>query len=106
VFYFKFADADGNLTNTVQESGIVQVHIGHPGSKKIRMGMENENSQKCIKFKLTDIESGFDYVRIFYERVSTDESQAIVNNYFMIDQNFPITDNVCEILLTGSEPTV
>lgn len=106
VFYFKLSDSDGNLTNTVQESGIVQVHIGQPGSSKIRMGMQDENSEKCIKFKLTDIDSGFDYVRIFYERVSTDESQATVNNYFMIDQNFPILDNECEILLTGSEPSI
>lgn len=106
VFYFKLSDADGNLTNTVQESGIVQVYIGQPGSKKIRMGMQDENAEKCIKFKLKDIDSGFDYVRIFYERVSSDESQAIVNNYFMINQNFPVLDNTCEILLTGAEPVI
>lgn len=106
VFYFKLSDADGNLTNTVQESGIVQVHIGQPGSKKIRMGMQDENAEKCIKFELTDIDSGFDYVRIFYERVSSDESQALANTYFMIDQNFPVLDNTCEILLTGSEPVI
>ena len=106
VFYFKLGDIDGNMTNIIQESSIVQMHIGTPNSKKVRMGMQDENSGKCIKFKLSNIDLGFDYVRIFYERKSTDDSQALVDSYFMIDQNFPIRDQQCEILLTGEETTL
>src|SRR5574344_570336 len=82
------------------------MHIGTPNSKKVRMGMQDENSGKCIKFKLSNIDLGFDYVRIFYERKSTDDSQALVDSYFMIDQNFTIRDQQCEILLTGEETTL
>jgi hypothetical protein len=49
------------------------------------MGMENENAEKCIKFELNGIDRGFDYIKIFYERISTDESQALIESYYMID---------------------
>ena len=62
------------MTNIVQESGIIQVHMGTPNSPKIRMGMQDENAKKCIKFKLSGIDAGFDYVKVFYERSSTDDS--------------------------------
>ena len=106
IFYFKLADSDNNLTNIVQESGIVQIHMGVPNTAKIRMGQEDENAEKTVSFTLSDLDEGFDYVRVFYERVSTDESQAIVNQFYMIDQNFPIRNKKCEILLTGAEPSV
>jgi hypothetical protein len=39
-FYFKLADADGNETEVIAESGIVQCHIGSPNSPSaIRMGL-------------------------------------------------------------------
>lgn len=106
VFYFKLSDADGNLSNIVQESGIVQVHMGEPNTTKIRMGMANENAQKCIRFRLYNLDPNFDYIKIYYERLTTDESQAVVNQYFFIDQNFPIINESCDILLTGSESTI
>lgn len=103
VFYFKLSDADGNMTNIIQESGLIQVHIGQPNSTKIRMGLQDENAQKCIRLKLNNIDSAFDYIRIFYERQSSDNSQAVSTSYYMIDQNFPINSNSTEILLTGNE---
>ena len=106
VFYFKLSDADGNLTNTIQESGIVQVHIGPIKSKKVRMGMQDEQAQKSISFTLEGLDSGFDYVRVFYERTSTDNSGAPISLYYMIDQNFPILNNRSEIVLSGSEETI
>lgn len=106
VFYFKFGDADGNLTNIVQESGIVQVHIGKEGTSQIRMGLSDENSQKAISFTLNNIDNGFDYVRVFYERSSSDQSQAIVHNYYMIDQQYPVQNKMSEIYIDGSETIV
>jgi hypothetical protein len=35
------------------------------------MGMQDEVADKSIKFKLTGLDSGFDYVRVFYERTSS-----------------------------------
>jgi len=72
-FYFKLADADGNESEVLAESGIVQVYIGetaHPDIN-IRMGLEDENSGKSVNFKLTNIDSGFDYVHVLYARSSS-----------------------------------
>ena len=107
IFYFKLSDADNNLTNVIQESSIVQVHIGQVGTNKVRMGQEDENAGKNISFTLDGIDAGFDYVRVFYERTSSSgATQAYSRNYFMIDQNFPINNGKCQMLLTGEEPEI
>ena len=106
VFYFKLSDADGNLTNTIQESGIVQVHIGPINSTKVRMGLQDEISDKQVQFTLDGIDSGFDYVRVFYERISSDNSGGIAPLYYMVDQNFPITNGRAIITLSGEEQTL
>lgn len=105
-FYFKLSDADGNVTNVIQHSGIVQVPVGQLGTYKVRMGLEDENAGKSVKFKLTNIDSGFDYVRVFYERTSSGSDQAPVTTYAMIDQNYPITSGQCEFTITGSEAQI
>ena len=106
VFYFKYADSDNNLSNVVQESGVVQLHVGQPNTTKVRMGLEDERADKNVHFTLTNVDKGFDYVRVFYERTSSGQSQASATSYFMIDQNFPILNQVCDIFLTGNEVTV
>jgi hypothetical protein len=53
-FYFKLADVDGNETEVIAESGIVQCHIGDTNSPNtMRMGLQDENSGKSIRFKIT-----------------------------------------------------
>lgn len=106
-FYFKFADADDNETEVIAESGIVQCHIGEvntPG--KIRMGMESENAEKIIKFKLTNIDPGFDYVKVAYCRNSSDNSQAIVPTYFKIDYKYPVLKSECDVYIRGTEALI
>jgi hypothetical protein len=50
-FYFKLADADGNESDFIAESGRVVCHIGTINSpKSIRGGLLDENSFKLIKF--------------------------------------------------------
>ena len=106
VFYFKYSDSDNNLSNIVQESGIVQIHIGEPGTSKVRMGLEDESADKNISFTLTNVDKGFDYIRVFYERTSSGQSQASTTSYYMVNQNFPIINSVCKVVLTGNEDTV
>jgi len=38
------------------------------------MGLQDNVADKSVKFRLFDIDRGFDYVKVFYERTSTDES--------------------------------
>ena len=106
VFYFRLSDSVGNMSNVVQHSSTVQVFIGENGTYQVRMGMEDENANKSVKFELTDIDSGFDYIRVFYERTSSGADQANTTLFYMIDQNFPIVNGKCELTLTGEEQTL
>ena len=103
VFYFRLADSHGNMSNVIQHSSIVQVPVGELGTYKLRMGMEDNVAGKSIKFRLQNIDSGFDYVRVFYERTSSGNDQAASTLFYMIDQNFPIVNNCCDITLIGEE---
>ena len=106
VFYFRLSDSHGNMSNVVQHSSIVQIHVGETNTYKVRMGMQDENSNKSVYFTLENIDSGFDYIRVFYERTSTANDMASSTLCYMIDQNFPITNGKCEICLTGEEPAI
>lgn len=105
-FYFKLSDADNNLTNIIQHSKIIQVHVGETGTYKVRMGLENENAGKSVRFKLSNLDGGFDYVRVFYERTTSAADLAKVTEYYMVDQNFPIVGGICEFDITGNEKSV
>ena len=106
IFYFRLSDSHGNMSNVVQHSSIVQIYVGQLNSYKVRMGMQDEDAGKSVKFLLNGIDSGFDYIRVFYERTSTSNDQASSTLFYMIDQNFPISDGKCSILLTGEESTL
>lgn len=107
-FYFKLADADGNETEVIAESGIVQCHIGMPNSpNSIRMGLENENSSKAIKFTLTNIDAGFDYIHVLFSRTSASDDQAAATTYNKIIFNYPVDkDGKCDITITGEETII
>lgn len=103
VFYFRLSDADGNVTNVIQESGIIQLHVGTPNTNKVRMGLENENSNKSVSFTLDNLDKTYDYVRVYFERTSTGEGGGAVTLYTMVDKNYPIINSSCNITITGSE---
>lgn len=104
-FYFKLADADGNETEVIAESGIVQCHIGSPNSPSaIRMGIQDENSSKAIKFTLSNIDAGFDYIHVLFSRTSSGDDQAAATTYNKIIFDFPVDKNgICDITITGAE---
>lgn len=101
-FYFKLSDADDNETDIVAESGIVAIHMGSldlPTS--IRGGQENENSGKLVQFLLYNIDSGYDYVTVYYSR-KTGETTEIKK----INQRYRVRQSVCNIHITGNETTI
>lgn len=103
IFYFRLADSYGNLSNVIQHSSIVQIHVGEVESYQIRMGMQDEQAGKSVKFKLTGLDSGYDYIRVFYERTSSSSDQATTTLFYMIDQNFPIINGESDLIITGEE---
>ena len=103
-FYFKLSDGDGNETDVVAESGLVTVYIGSPNSPNtIRGGEQDENSGKLIQFKLTNIDSGYDYVTVYYTRATGVDNKPRTVVATKILNKYRIKSGICPINITGHE---
>lgn len=104
-FYFRYADADGNETDFVAESGLVSVFIGNT-PQSIRSGFRDEDSHKSVQFLLTNIDSAYQYVNVYYTRSTSDINENAVVKAVKIDQKFIVNNFLkCEIIITGFEDT-
>ena len=102
-FYFKLADADGNESDFVSESGKVVCHIGAVNQPtSIRGGQLDENSDKIIKFRLNNLDLAYDYINIYYTRTTGDGNNEIIKTYKISDK-FKINKLNTEISITGYE---
>ena len=102
-FYFKYADADGNESDWVAESGLVSVFMGNT-PQSVNTGIRDENSVKSVRFKLSNIDIGYSYVHVYYTRYSSDVDSNLVVSAKRIEKNFLINHSgVCSILITGDE---
>lgn len=102
-FYFKYADADGNESDWVAESGLVSVFMGNT-PQSVNTGIRDENSIKSVRFRLSNIDIGYSFVKIYYTRYSADIDSNFIVQAKRIDKNFIINNSgVCMILITGDE---
>ena len=102
-FYFKYADADGNESDWVAESGLVSVFMGNT-PQSVNTGIRDENSIKSVRFRLSNIDIGYSYVKIYYTRYSSDVDSNFVVQAKRIDKNFIINNSgICMILINGDE---
>jgi hypothetical protein len=107
VFYFKLADADGNETDFIAESGIVTCYIGNindPFSEE--GGMRDENSHKAVTFLLSNIDSSYNNIVVYFTRSSSD----IDGNYFTsahkLNKQFSVYNKNARITVTGYEEEI
>ena len=103
-FYFKYADADGNETDFVAESGLVSIFKGLTSPLSINTGQRDENSLKCVSFTIKNIDSGYQHLHVYYTRSSAEINQNFVTEAVKINQNFLVnTNGICNVLITGDE---
>lgn len=106
-FYVKLSDVDGNETDFVAESGTVTCYIGttkDPSS--IRGGLLDENSNKIINLVVTNIDSAYEYVRVYYTRTTSGPDGVLVTKAYKIDRDFVVKSSVCEISISGYDNLV
>ena len=104
-FYFKYSDADGNETDFVAESGLVSVFIGNT-QFSCNTGFRNENSHKSVQFTLSNIDSAYQYVTVYYTRSASDILENASVSAHRIDQKYVVNNLLkCNILVTGYEHT-
>lgn len=103
-FYFKLSDADGNETDFVGESGLVSIFIGFEDYCAVHTGQKNENSFKQVRFQLTNIDSSYDYVCVYYSRSTAEAEDNFVTQYAKINKKFLVNNaEICNIIITGNE---
>ena len=105
-FYFKYSDADGNESDWVAESGLVSVFMGNT-PQSVNTGIRDENSIKSVRFRLSNIDIGYSYVKVYYTRYSADIDSNFVVQAKLIDKKFIVNNSgICTILITGDEDEV
>lgn len=102
-FYFKLADADGNETDFIAESGLVSVFIGSNSFYSVHTGSKNENSTKQIVFKLTNLDTAYDYITVYYSRYTAEAGENMITEYMKIDKKYDRSNS--KLVITGFEPT-
>lgn len=106
VIYIKYADADGNETDFVGESGIISCFIGGDRDPfSIDGGFRDQLASKSISLTVSDIDSSYDYVKVYYTRSTSDVDSNRVVTAHEIDRKFPVRNNSCNVIITGSEET-
>ena len=102
-FYFKYSDADGNESDWVAESGLVSVFMGNT-PQSVNTGIRDENSLKSVRFRLSNIDVGYTYVKVYYTKYSADVDTNLLVSAKRVDKNFLVSKSgQCLILLTGDE---
>lgn len=106
VIYIKYADADGNETDFVGESGIISCFIGGDRDPfSIDGGFRDQLASKSISLTVSDVDSSYDYIKVYYTRSTSDVDSNRVVTAHEIDRKFPVRNNSCNVIITGSEET-
>ena len=106
VFYFKYADDDGNETDFVTESGIVSMFVG-TDMQSINGGVQDMNSHKMVRFVMDNIDPGYSYVIVYYTRVTGDVSCEPIKSAHKIDRKFEVMKSLsCQISITGFDNVI
>lgn len=106
-FYIKYSDADGNETDFVAESGLVSVFIGFGAPDSLTTGTKNENSFKTVNLYMSNIDSSYDYLYVYYSRYTAEQEEHFNTEYIKIDKKFVVSNaGTCNISINGFEPTI
>ena len=104
IFYIKYADGDGNLTDIVGESGVVSIFKGvNEKIESISGGLLDELSNKSISLTLDDIDITFTYVYIYFIRETSDLNGVRLTKAGKFTQGYQITGSHLLINLNGYE---
>ena len=102
VFYFKGCDDDGNESDFIGESGIVTCYKGNLNDPKtIDGGFRDEVSYKAASFYLSNIDTSYTYISVYYTRSTSDLDQSETTTAVKIDRKFPIYNGECKVYISG-----
>ncbi len=103
VFYIKYSDADDNETNIAAQSGMCACYCGT--GNKINGAYANYNSNKQVVLKLSNVDTTFDYLYLYYSRYSSDQFELTNTSCFKLIDKISITGSSFNVTITGNENT-
>ena len=103
-FYIKLADNDYNQTDVVAESGTVCVFKGDSTKiSSISGTVLNERTDKAITLKISNLDTSFSKIYVYYVRETCDQNGVSITNVEMLESPYEITDQDMEITIDGYE---
>lgn len=103
-FYFTYCDADDNESDYIAESGLIPVFIGNDRDpKSIDGGIKNQQTNKGIKLKLSNLDSSYSYIKVYYVRYFADYQQNRVYECKKIYRKYPLNSSILNLQITGNE---
>lgn len=103
-FYIKFADNDYNKTDVVAESGVVSIFKGYSNRINTISGtIFNERTDKAIKLRISNVDTSFSKIYVYYIRETCDENGFRMTKAGMYEQPYEIRDKVVNITINGFE---
>ena len=104
VLYFKLEDADGNETDFIGESGIISVFKGNNKDPfSIDGGIADMLAYKSISITVDNIDTAYDYLKVYVVRTSATQDAARFTEVFKINKKYVVRNKKCNILITGEE---
>ena len=105
--YIKLSDADGNETDFVGETGLISIFKGFGDPRSVTTGQANENSFKSIKLLISNIDTSYNYIYIYYSRYTAEADEAFNTEYVKVDKKFIVNNSgIANIVFTGFEDTI
>ncbi len=103
-FYLTYCDADDNESDYIAESGLIPVFLGSDGNPdSIDGGIKNQISDKGIKIKISNLDSSYNYLKVYYVRYFADYQQNRVFECKKIYRKYPINSGIMYLQITGNE---
>ena len=105
-FYLTYCDADDNESDYITESGIIPVFMGNDQDPfSMDGGIKNQNSNKGLNLKISNLDKSYNYLRVYYVRYFADYQQNRVYECKKLYQRYPIKSNFMYLQITGDENT-
>lgn len=103
-FYAKFADNDYNKTDIVAESGQISIFHGDWNKLSSISGtLQDERTNKSIILNLTNIDTSFSCVYLYYTREFSDTNGFRMSETVSLLKPYSINNNSVVITITGFE---
>ena len=103
-YYFVYCDSDDNESDIIAESGLIPVFIGNDGDPfSMDGGIKNQSSNKGIVLKLDNLDSSYNYIKIYQFRYFADYQQNRVYECKKLYHKYPVYYSSLFLNITGNE---